>query len=162
NTADTSRRGIALIAVLLVVVVLALAAYRFSDLMMAEEQAADSYTRSQKAHAAADSGLVYFQAQLATYPFGPASAASGGAQNAPNGLGSLYDNPSLFQGRMLQDHDEIHHRVRFSLVSPLDPDTLSSNNGGNQGFRYGVVDEASKININALFKMDSSGQTLYN
>src|SRR5262245_24420864 len=145
KSSGTPRRGIALIAVLLVVAILALAAYRFSDLMSAEAQAADSFSRAQKARMAADSGIQYFAALLAQDPTGQ------------NSFGNPYDNP-MFQGVLLNTNsDEQHLRVRFSLVSPLDPDALA-NAGGNQGFRYGVIDEASKININGLFKIDSSGQ----
>ena len=60
------RRGIAMLAVLVVVAILALAAYRFSDLMAAEQQAADSYSRAIQARANADSGINYAAAQLAS------------------------------------------------------------------------------------------------
>ncbi|HKI36085.1 MAG TPA: hypothetical protein VKA46_29785 [Gemmataceae bacterium] len=146
------RRGIALVAVLIVIAVLALAAYRFSDLMTAEAQAADSYTRSVKAHGFADSGVNYFAALIASDPTGQ------------NGLlGNPFSNTSMFQGIQLGDDSNPRQRGRFSIVSPLDPDTATSGSGsGGQAFRYGVIDESSKININALFKLDSSGQTLYN
>jgi type II secretory pathway component PulK len=142
------RRGIALIAVLMVVAILALAAYRFSDLMQAESQAGDSFTRSVQARAAADSGVQYVAALLAADPTG---------QNILNG--NPYDNPGTFQGQLLQDDSLPRRRLRFSVISPPDPDAAL---GGGSQFRYGVTDEAGKININALFKLDSSGQTLYN
>jgi type II secretory pathway component PulK len=142
-----SRRGIALIAVLVVIAVLALAAYHFSDLMVNEAQAADSYTRSVQARGAADSGVNYFAALLASDPTW---------QN-----GYPYDNSSKFQGIQLGDAKDSRQNVRFSIVSPLDPDTAQSG-GSNNSFRYGVIDESGKININALMKLDSSGQTLYN
>jgi type II secretory pathway component PulK len=145
------RRGVALIAVLVVVAILALAAYRFSDLMQAEAQAADSYTRSLQARAGAESGLAYVAAVLANDPTG---------QNILNG--NPYDNPGMFQGVLLHDDNNPRHRLRFSIVSPLGPDDLSTTSGGGQTFAYGVNDEAGKININALFKLDKSGQTLYN
>ena len=57
TTGSRNRKSFVLLAVLVVVVVLSLAAYRFSDLMLAEYRAADSYTRSVQARALADSGV---------------------------------------------------------------------------------------------------------
>jgi type II secretory pathway component PulK len=143
------RRGIALLAVLVVVAVLALAAYRFSDLMQGEAQAADSYTKAVQARTLAESGIHYTAAMLAADPTG---------QSTLNG--NPYDNASAFQGILVQDSDQARQRGRFSIVSPLDPDSAAA--GGSQAFRYGVTDETGKLNINALFKLDSSGQILYN
>jgi type II secretory pathway component PulK len=143
------RRGVALIAVLIVVAVLALAAYRFSDLMNAEYQAADSYAKSVQAKGGSDSAVAYLCAVLANDPYG---------LNTLNG--NLYDN-TTFQDVFVHDSDDPRQRLRFSIVSPLDPDTQLAG-GVNQSFRFGVTDEAGKININALFKLDSSGTLLYN
>ena len=145
----TPRRGIAMIAVLVVVAILALAAYRFSDLMVAEQQAADSYTRSLQARANAASGVNYVAALLA-------------APNTQSNLnGNYYDNPSMFQAILVSDGDTARQRGRFSIVSPVGPDA-AANGGVNQSFLYGVTDETGKLNINALFKLDSSGTILYN
>src|SRR5437016_5100006 len=46
----------------------------------------------------------------------------------------------------------------FSIVGPPDPD---SGNALAQAFRFGVIDEAGKINLNALMKLDSSGKILH-
>jgi type II secretory pathway component PulK len=139
------RRGIAMIAVLVVVAILALAAYRFSDLMAAEQQAADSYSRALQARANATSGINYTAAVLA----------------AQNGQTNYYNNPSLFQAILVADGDNPRQRARFSIVSPAGPDAASTG-GVSQSFLYGVTDEGGKLNINALFKLDSSGTILYN
>jgi type II secretory pathway component PulK len=149
TSAGASRKGIALIAVLVVVAVLALAAYRFSDLMESEAVAGDSYSQKLRAKGGADSGIAYMAAALANDPTGQ------------NSIGNLFDNSS-FQHYLVHDSNETKQRVRFSLVSPLDPDTLAGGSGGSGSFRYGLIDEAGKININALFKLDSSGTLLYN
>jgi type II secretory pathway component PulK len=146
---NAPRQGVALIAVLVVVAVLALAAYRFSDLMQAEYQAADSYARAVQAKGGSDSALAWLCATLASDPSG---------LNTLNG--NLYDNEA-FHDVIVHDSDDPRQRIRFSIVSPLDPDALASG-GVNQSFRHGVIDEAGKININALFKLDSSGTLLYN
>jgi type II secretory pathway component PulK len=145
------RRGIAMIAVLIVVAILALAAYRFSDLMLAEQQAADSYGRGTQARAAAISGVHYAAAQL----------AQSGSKNQNGTVPNFFYNPALFQAVLVQDGDTPRQRARFSIVSPVDPDTAAAG-GLNQSFLYGVTDETGKLNINALLKLDSSGNILYN
>ena len=47
------RRAVVLLAVLIVVVLLSLAAYQYSDMMLSEYKASDAYTRSTQARAAA-------------------------------------------------------------------------------------------------------------
>src|SRR5690606_24855892 len=51
------RRGTALVVVLVVIVLMTLAAYTFSELMIVERQAADRYGRDTAARAFADSGI---------------------------------------------------------------------------------------------------------
>jgi hypothetical protein len=91
NSRQPQRQGVVLLAVLVVVVVLTLAAYQFSDLMVAEYKAADSYTRSIQARALARSG-VYYAAALLSSP-----------DNLSNILSSNpYDNSGSFQGVLVQ------------------------------------------------------------
>src|SRR4051794_31923833 len=59
------RRGIVLIAVLIVVVLLSLAAYQFSEMIIAEYRAADSTTRAAQSRALAISGVHFAAAILA-------------------------------------------------------------------------------------------------
>jgi type II secretory pathway component PulK len=140
------RRGVVLLAVLVVVVVLTLAAYQFSDLMVAEYKAADSYTRSIQARAMARSGIYYAAAALST------------TDNITNVLGgNPYDNSQVFQGILVQPNDNPRFQGRFSLVAPQDPDNPSS----GQPYRFGVLDESGKINLNALLKLDSSGKVAH-
>jgi type II secretory pathway component PulK len=150
------RRGIAMIAVLVVVAILALAAYRFSDLMVAEQQAADMHMRGLQAHASANAGIAYAAAMLAA-PTNPSSNSN--SQSLLNG--NFYDNPQYFQAILLQDGDQARQRARFSIVSPVGPDAATTG-GINQSFLYGVTDETGKLNLNALFKLDSSGMILFN
>jgi type II secretory pathway component PulK len=138
---DSPRRGIALIAVLVVVAVLTLAAYRFTEVMTAELQAADSYARSVQARVYAESGIAYASALLAS------------PDTATGAVGSVHDNPALFMGVLVQESPSSRFRGRFSIVSPADPDL-----GGSSAFRFGATDECGKINLNALLKLDSSGR----
>jgi type II secretory pathway component PulK len=129
-----------LLAVLVVVVLLTLAAYEYSELVTAEYRAADSYTRAGQARALAASGVQYAAAVLSN----------------PNSFSTVlnsnpYDNPQAFHGVIVQPSDQPRFQGRFSIVSPLDPDQSTN---GSQPFRYGVVDESGKININALMQLN--------
>src|SRR5439155_8548606 len=146
-TKNSSRRfpkAVILLAVLVVVVLLTLAAYQYSELVLAEYRAADSYTRSGQAKAYAASGVHY------------AAAIVGNSTNFTAVVnGNPYDNPGAFQGIVVAPNDQPRLQGRFSIVSPLGPDDSSTT---TNPFRYGLTDESGKININALMKLDSSGQ----
>jgi type II secretory pathway component PulK len=139
------RKGIVLIAVLVVVTVLSLAAYQFSELMSAEYKASDSYRRSAQARATADSGIHYAMALLSN---------SDAFTNTLNS--NPYDNSGVFQAQMIQAADAGKPQLRFSIIAPLGPGETQSASGGV--FRYGVIDESGKINLNSLLKWDSTGQ----
>src|SRR5207245_1925010 len=69
-----------------------------------------------------------------------------------------WNNPQAFQGVLVQRHDHPHFRGRFSIVAPLGPDESASSGAP---FRYGVTDEAGKINLNAMMAVDTSGKSLH-
>ncbi|MBI3821048.1 MAG: general secretion pathway protein GspK [Planctomycetes bacterium] len=95
------RRGVVLIAVLVVIAALSLAAYHYSDMMTSEFKASEYSHRNVQARAFAESGY-------------------------------------------------------FTIIAPPDPD--DSNAGA--GPYYGVSDEGGKINLNAMMKVDPTGQAL--
>jgi type II secretory pathway component PulK len=139
-----TRKAVILLAVLVVVVLLSLAAYQYSELVTAEYRAADSYARSSQARAFAASGVHYV------------GAIVGNSTNYTSILnGNPYDNSGAFQGIIVAPSDTPRFQGRFSIVSPLGPDDTPSS---ITPFRFGVIDEGGKININALMKLDSSGQ----
>lgn len=142
--APDPRRGMVLLAVLIVVVVLSLAAYQFSELMYAEYRSVDSYIRAAQAKAAAEAGIAYAAVLLSNTDAFTNTLAS-----------NPYDNESAFKGIIVSTNDNPRLQCRFSIVSPLDPD---SDTNVVQPFRYGVIDESRKLNLNALMKIDSSGQ----
>ena len=127
---STARRGSALIIVLIVIVFLTLGAYTFLDSMILERRAADFSARTAQSRALADSGIEYAAAKLGK----PADLATE----------NIYHNPTMFSGIVLLESTSTTERGRFSLVAPLENDT-----SGTQ-LRYGLVDESSKININAI------------
>jgi type II secretory pathway component PulK len=134
------RRGIVLLAVLVVIVLLSLAAYQYSDLMLAEYKGVVNAQRAQQARAFADSGIHY------------AAAVISNPDNVAALSGNIWDNPEAFRKSFVGDPK----KGGFVLVAPPDPDdTLSS------ASRTGVIDESGKINPNALLKLDPSGESLY-
>jgi type II secretory pathway component PulK len=143
-----TRRGVVLIAVLIVVVVLTLAAYQFSDLMMAESRAATSYVRYAQARALAESGIAYAAVMLSN----PDTFTSTLNSNP-------YSNPTVFQDVPVGDPGDSGRQGRFSVIAPPSPDDVST---GSATYRYGVTDESGKLNLNTLLSLDSSGQTALN
>jgi type II secretory pathway component PulK len=146
RSTPTPRRGIVLLSVLVVVVLLTLAAYQYSELMMAEYKAAYSYTQGLQAKALAESGVAYVAANLSD-----ANAFSSVLNNNP------FDNPSVFQNVAVGEPKN-GRQGRFSVISLRSPDddTFQSS-----PYAFGCVDEGGKININDLLLYDSTGNVGY-
>jgi type II secretory pathway component PulK len=144
KSVSQKRKAVILLAVLVVVVLLTLAAYQYSELVTAEYRAADSYARSSQARAFAASGVHYV------------AAIVGNSTNFTNLVnGNSSDNTALFQGVIVAPSDQPRFQGRFSIVSPLGPDDAGST---SNPFHFGLTDESGKININALMKIDNTGQ----
>jgi hypothetical protein len=130
------RRAFVLLAVLVVIVLLSLAAYRYTDWMTAEGRATQSSIKAMQARSFAVSGMHYAAAQLVS-----AEGSLGG---------NPYDNAGVFQGIEVPIPNAPASRTgRFAVLSVL-PD------GNQTPYRFGVVDEASKINLNALLAYDNN------
>jgi type II secretory pathway component PulK len=146
RTTVPRRRGFVIVAVLMVVTVLSLAAYQYSALMDAEVMAAERIRKTAEAKALADSGIHFAMGYLA---------------NKDAFEGALNSNPystSVFQSVLVKEGQSARSNGRFSLIALDYTDALA--NGGAQPM-YGVTDEGGKININALFALDSSGKVLH-
>jgi type II secretory pathway component PulK len=147
GTRSKQRRGVVLLAVLVVVTLLTLAAYQYGNMMLSEYKAAEANRRTAMARAAAKSGIDYALAALSSSDY---------VQNTLNG--NPWDNSAAFQGVVVGDSDQPRFKTMFSLVAPLDLDSSGGIASANQGFRYGVSDESSKLNLQTLMQIDSSGQ----
>lgn len=147
------RRGVILLAVLVVVAILTLIGYRFFSLMNAEHEAAYATNRVSQSRYLADSGLHY-AAFVLSYP------QTVGLSDAPDESSNLifpglvYDNASVFHMRPVTASG--NSQGFFSIVAPRTPDDPQL--ASARPFRFGVEDEGGKINVNALLKMDSTGQ----
>src|SRR5262245_12030790 len=142
------RAGSVLLAVLVIVVLLSLAAFQYSELMFAEYRAADSAWKAVEARAAAESG-VHYAAGMLSNP----DAFSGVLASNP------FDNEGAFANIPVGGKGSNQAGLSFSIVAPLPFDSTSG--AGPQSFRYGVIDETGKINLNALLKIDPSGQAAH-
>lgn len=135
------REGVVLLIVLISVLMLSLAAYQYSDRMTSEYVASRAALRVAQSRALAESGVHYAAALLSN----PDSLS--GILN-----GNPYNNPGAFQNQ----GSDASGPGKFSLIAPLDPSDPNYASGG-MNFRYGVVDESGKINLNALVKLDKTG-----
>ncbi|HVS35999.1 MAG TPA: hypothetical protein VMS17_10505, partial [Gemmataceae bacterium] len=163
QAAPYRRRGVVLLAVLLIVVVLALAAYQYGEWMTSEFQAANAYTRTAQAHALAESGVHYVAAMIAasyaanaansnTTTSGGAGASASSTSSSDPLDGNPFDNAQMFQNVVVSSDDSGGPTGAFSIVGLLpddDPDQAST------PYRFGLVDEAGKININAIIQLDN-------
>src|SRR5205823_3763730 len=141
---EKNRPGYVLIAVLIVIVVLSLAAYQFTDLMTAQYRSEVRAGDAVQARHAAVSGIHYAAALLAD----PASF-----------YGDLGGNPYIegaFSDQVVRQNDNQRLEARFALVA------VANTGQGTFEQRYGaVIDEAGKLNINSLIQLDPSGELLY-
>jgi type II secretory pathway component PulK len=140
------RPGYVLIAVLMILVVLSLVSYRFADAMAGEQEVAFRAGEAAQAKAFAISGIHYAMGVLAD----PASMS-----NVCNDY--PYDNYTAFANIPVAN-DGPRGGGRFAIVGVEEVDGAT----GAEKFvqRYGVTDEAGKINLNTMMRIDSSGEAL--
>lgn len=143
RTYNAGRPGYALVAVLVVIVVLSLAAYQFVEVMGAERRAAARLATAAQVRAAAASGVHQAAAMLAD-----PTTYSNDLGNDPLADGAFPEQTILSGATARQES-------KCSLVA-----VAVTANGYER--RYGaVVDEAGKLNVNALIAQDTAGQVLY-
>ncbi len=136
------RRGVVFLSVMVVVAILALAAYHFVALTSAQLHASAGAVRAAQNRAVADSGVHYVAALLST------------PDNILNYLdGNPFSNPDRFRNIKVPGVKDGY----FSILAPPD-----ANDADGSARRYGVTDEHSKINLNAYMIRDPKGELLYN
>jgi DNA uptake protein ComE-like DNA-binding protein len=136
--AHTERSGTVLIVVLVVVAMLTLGAYTFSEIMVSESEATAAFGRQAESRAFADSGVEHIAAILG-YP------------EADDDL-NLYQNFSRFQAIVMRDSENARGRGYFSVVAPVETDFTGSS------IRFGLVDESGKLNLNQLLAFELSDE----
>lgn len=128
------RRGVVLFIVLIVIVLLALATYGFTELSLAEMESAAQYSREVEARCQAESALEYLAVAFAD----PAARVDT----------NLFHNPEYFQNKTIETDSTSEDPPRFTVIAPLLSDPQA------QRVRYGVMDESGKLNLNAILKFD--------
>lgn len=126
----SERAGSTLLVVLVVVAMLSLGAYTFSELMIVEIEATNSYGRAIQSRELALSGI-----ELA--------AAYVGDRSDVDGWNS-YHNPSQFQNINLIPSDVPRVSGYFSVIAPVISDAQSKT------IRFGLSNESGKLNLNIL------------
>lgn len=129
------RGGSALIVVLILIVMLSLAAYTFSETMIVENESSEFALRQAKARACAESGIEYAAVVL-------------GQDEDPEQPLMLYHDPAQFAGVLVEDSSVAQARSRFSFVAPLNSDESGTR------VRAGLIDESARLNLNAIVAFD--------
>lgn len=140
--AAPAKRGVVLVIVLVVIVVLAYSSYTFTDLMLANNEASIYSGKQAQARMLVDSGADTIRWLLLQEPAGVQQ------------LGGLYNNPQLFQAVVVAASEDPADRGAFTLITPQ-LDEL----GGLGGVRYGLSDESTRVNLNAILQVDQLGET---
>ena len=141
------RPALVLIIVLVVVAMLSLGAYAFTDLMLTHREAADLTGKQLQTRLLVDSGVDYTKMFLAQTPAAQTEA------------GGVYDNPERFKGVTVIEDEDPQSSAGFAVLAP----NLDSE-GNYQGVRHGLENESTKLNLNTLVIADKSqagaGRTL--
>lgn len=130
----TDRSGSVLILVLVVVAILTLGAYSFSEIMVSESEATAMYGRQAETRAFAESGIELAAAVLAV----PETEDDA----------SLYHNPNRFRAVLLRESDNARGRGYFSVMAPVETDP------GGSLVRNGLADESGRLNLNRLLNFE--------
>ena len=138
NNQSAKRRGSVLVLVMVVIAMLTLGAYSFSEIMISESEATAMYGRQAESRAFADSGVELAAAVI---------AAPETEEDA-----SLYHNPNRFRGVLLRESENARGRGYFSVITPVETDPAGT------ALRNGLIDESGRLNLNQLlsFELDET------
>jgi hypothetical protein len=134
------REGSVLLLVLVVVAILALGTNTYLELMQSEHRAVRVHGNAAQATRLAESGAEYLKAFLAQTP----------AQIQAEG--GLVANSTAMQALLADDQADAFSRGRFTILAPAQVDGLYA------GVRYGVEDEAAKLNLHTLLAEGVDGE----
>jgi DNA uptake protein ComE-like DNA-binding protein len=135
----SERRGSVLLIVLVIIVLLALGAYTFTEMSVAENEATTMYGRSVLARAFAESGIDV-----------AANALADPAQRQQ--VDPVLSRPDLFSAVLLRSADIPRGRGRFSVITGQEHDQTGAT------MRFGLADETGKLNLNALLIMAANNK----
>lgn len=131
----SSRRGAVLLIVLVVVMFLAVAGYSYSRWTISELELVAQAQADVQSRLAADSGVEWVAAQLATRKAGDSA--------------ELLNQPTRFRGQLVTgDPARPRSAFRFTMVAPVEHDLFA------RGVRYGLMDESARLNLNTLKEIE--------
>jgi DNA uptake protein ComE-like DNA-binding protein len=130
------RNGSILLLVLLAIVIMSLATASYLTLMRNEHRAARNAGQQLQSRLLEESGSDYLCLFLDQTDI------------LITQQGGILTNPGTFQGQLVADDLSEASRGRFTVISP---DVVD---GYYSGFRYGLEDESSKLNLNLLVSGD--------
>ena len=136
----SQRGGMVLVVVLVVVSLLTLTALTFSQMMLAEREATELTGRRLQARALAQSGVDYVRLMLML------------DETTLQERGGLYNNQYELSGALVVDNNDARYRGRFAVIAP------GMSNGYYSGIRYGLEDESTKLNLNAVVQFDAESE----
>lgn len=138
-----TRRGFFLILVLVVIAMATMAAFSFTDLMVAYDEAAYLSNDRGQAEMLVESGVEAVRVILAQPPM--VRSESGG----------VYSNPSLFQAVNVVPGTDASTRGNFTILAPSMDEM-----GQMAGLRFGLQNESARLNLNVLPTLESSSEAL--
>jgi hypothetical protein len=138
-----NRKGFFLIMVLVVVAVATLAAYSFTDTMLAFDDAANLMGDQIQTREVAESAIEMARLILSQ------------SAEMRDTLGGTYNNPAIFQAIQVVPAGDDARSVNFSIVAPALNET-----GQLSGIRFGLRNESSLLNVNALISLDKNADLL--
>ena len=147
NSGRLKQEGMILIIVLVVILMLSLGAYTFTDLMITYDEAADLSGERIQARWTADSGIDMIRMHLIL------------PDQQRYDAGGEYNHSMMFQAINVVPDTNPRNIANFTAVAPFVDQT-----GLMSGIRYGLEDESARINLNALLLADTyvtnGGRTL--
>ena len=135
----SNRRGLVLILVLIVIAMLSLGAYSFTDLMLAQHEAQMLTGRQMQTRVLVDSGVEAVRMFLAQPE----------AQRTENG--GIYENDERFRGVTIIADEDPNNRGCFCVIT-----TAIDSSGNQAGTRHGLEDESTRLNLNTLTTLDKA------
>lgn len=142
------RHGIVLIMVVVVVAMLSLSAYGYTLMMQTEDQATILSGDRIQAKRLVDSGVESVRVFLAQ------------GDEIIEQYGGIYENPDQFSAVLVREDEDARRVGMFSVLSPA----IAEFEGTATGNRFGLIDEAVRLNLNVLTLADAyqenGGRTL--
>jgi type II secretory pathway component PulK len=137
------REGFFLVVVLVVVAVATLAAYSFTETMLAYDEATHLSGDHVQTRAAAESGVEMTRLLLSQ------------SAEMRDSAGGVLNNAAMFQAVTIVPPEVDGRAVNFSIIAP-GMDEM----GRLAGVRLGLRNESSKLNVNALIALDKNSDLL--